>query len=205
MRLRFWIKLNAVFDHSELQQAGGVPDLCIVLAFGLTLALSSCVQSSSLPGDSLGSYAVVGTLATNTCGSGVGAQNPWNFTAKMSKDDDTLYLDQSDDNDGSEIVSGLVDSTDGTTATLTTAVTTNVDGNANGVAGPCNLTLSTSFDLVLNDASASQSFTGKATFAYSAATGVSSTTDCTDQLSSSGGKYWTLPCTVQYTVKATRK
>lgn len=169
-----------------------------------TLVLASCVQASSLPGTSLGSYAVVGTLGTNTCGSGIGAENPWDFTANMSKDDTTLYLDQQDDSDGSEQVSGAVDATDGTTATLATAVTTNVDKTADGVAGPCNLTLSTSYALTLNDASASKSFTGTVTFTYVAATGVSSTTDCTDQLASNGGKYSTLPCTVTYTLKGTK-
>src|ERR1700759_1045200 len=98
---------------------------------GLALAAAqgcvSCNQSSALPGASLGSYSVVGTLAANTCGSGLDAQNPWKLTAEMSKDGSTLYLDQSDDSDDSKLASGNVDSSDGATATLTSVITTNVD------------------------------------------------------------------------------
>lgn len=176
-----------------------------IIFISLAVALAGCSQSSSLPGDSLGEYSVVADLASNTCGSGLGAEDPWKFSAEMSLDGDTLYLDQSNDSDGSELVSGNLDSEDETMAILTSEITTNVDTSANGVAGPCNLTFRQSYELVLNDASASKSFSGVATFTYSAATGISSTTNCTDQLSSQGGKYATLPCTVEYTLQATRK
>jgi hypothetical protein len=173
-----------------------------VLALAVaSVALAACVTpASSLPGTALGSYAVVGTLATNTCGSGVSASNPWDFNANLSKDDTTLYLENED---GSDEVSGSVDSTDGTTATLIAAVTANADGTA-ADPGPCNLTLSTTYDLVLDAESPPKTFTGTASYSYSVATAVSSTTNCTDQLSSSGGKYATLPCTVEYSLKATR-
>ncbi|HYP89077.1 MAG TPA: hypothetical protein VEQ59_13015, partial [Polyangiaceae bacterium] len=154
---------------------------------------------------SLGSYSVAGSLFSNTCGSGIGAKNPWEFTAEMSRDGDTLYLDQSDGADDSQIVFGTVEPTEGKKATLTSIVTTNVDRDANGAAGPCNLTLSTTYDISLNDASAPRSFVSTATFDYAAATGVSSTTNCTDQLASQGGKYATLPCTVVYSLTGKRK
>jgi hypothetical protein len=167
----------------------------------LAVALGACVSpASSLPGTALGSYAVVGTLATNTCGSGVSASDPWDFNASLSKDGNTLYFENED---GSDEVSGGVDATSGTTATLISAVTANADGTASN-PGPCNLTLSTSHDLVLDAASPPKSFTGTATYTYSVATTVSSATNCTDQLSSSGGKYATLPCSVEYSLTATR-
>jgi len=176
-----------------------------VVFVSFALVLVACdPTSSSLPGKSLGRYSVNGTIPTNTCGSGLGAEDPWDFTADLALDDDTLYLEPTDDS-GSGMVYGNVDSDDDTTATLTSTITNNVDADANGNAGPCNLTLSTRYELVLNDASASKSFSGKVTFEFSAATGVSSTTDCTDQLSSRGGKYDTLPCKVEYTLKATRQ
>lgn len=169
-------------------------------AFALTLA--GCDLSSDLPGDALGSYSVSGTLTSNSCGSGLGADKSVSFSVDLSLDDDTLYLAQTGSDD-TEIANGEVDSEDGTTATLTNVVTSNVK-DAYGNVGPCSLTLSTTYELVLNDASASKSFTGVATISYAAATSVSSTTNCTSQLSSEGGKFATLPCAVEYELEATR-
>jgi hypothetical protein len=169
----------------------------------LLLGLGACVApSSNLPGDALGKYAVVATLGTNTCGSGIGATNPWKFTADMSKDGSTLYFANED---GSDQVSGGYDSSDETAATLISAVTKNVnDANANP-GTTCNLTLTTTYALKLGATSPPASITGSATYAYSVATAISSSTDCTSQLSDAGGKYATLPCTVSYSLKGTRQ
>jgi hypothetical protein len=172
-----------------------------VIAAGHVAVFSACVTSASLPGTALGNYKVVGTLGTNTCGSGIDAQNPWNFTVSMSKDGTTIYLANSD---GSDEVSGTLDDTDSTSVTLISAVTENVDGTAT-TAGTCNLTLSTTFDLTLGSDDPPKTFKGNSTYDYAVATGVSSTTNCTDQLSSSGGKYATLPCKVTYSLKGTRE
>ncbi len=157
-----------------------------------------CDAGSQLPGTSLGTFSVVGTLGTNSCGSGVGAQNPWDFDIEMSKDGSTLYLAKSD---GSSEVSGTLG---GTTATLTSTVTANADATDAG-AGACDLTSTTSFTVTLDSSSSPKSFSGSVTYTYSAATGVSSTNDCTDQLSSSGGMYDTLPCSVTYSLAGTKK
>jgi hypothetical protein len=163
------------------------------------MAAGACTQNASLPGTSLGTYSVVGTLGTNTCGSGVGPASPWDFTVEMSQDDTTLYLAQTD---GSDEVSGTLVST---SATLTSVVTTNVDGSEAGGPGLCDLTSSTTFVLKLAAGATPASFTGSVVYTYAAATGVSSTTNCSDQLSSSGGTYATLPCSVNYTLKGTRQ
>jgi len=166
-------------------------------------SLSACVApSSSLPGDSLGKYSVVATLGTNTCGSGIDATNPWKFTAEMSKDDSTLYFANED---GSDEVSGGYDGTDETSATLVSAVTKNVNDASANLGTTCNLTLTTTFALTLGATSPPPTITGSASYAYSVATAISSNTDCTAQLSSAGGKYATLPCTVTYSLKATRQ
>jgi hypothetical protein len=167
------------------------------IALGLA-AVVSCQKSDSLPGTSLGTFAVVATLGTNTCGSGISATNPWDFDVEMSKDSSTLYLAKTD---GSDEVSGTVSST---TGTLASVVTTNADGSDAG-AGVCDLTQSTSWALTLASASSPASFSGTVTYTYAAATGVSSTNDCTDQLTSSGGTYATLPCTVTYSLAGTRQ
>jgi hypothetical protein len=168
----------------------------------IALTLFGCDLSSDLPGDALGSYSVTGALTSNSCGSGVGADKSVSFSVDLSLDGDTLYLEQIGSDD-TEIATGDVDSDDGTTASLSNVLTTNVK-DAYGNVGPCNLTISTTYDLVLNDASASKSFRGTATFEYAAATSVSSTTNCTSQLASEGGKYATLPCRVEYDLAATR-
>lgn len=172
--------------------------------FWFLLVLAGCLQADTLPGTALGSYAVDGKLVSNTCGAQISAQKEWDFTVNLSKDEDTLYLDEVSDNDISNAAIGQVDAKDATVATLDYVVTTNV-ALADGSVGPCNMTLATSYDVVLNDANASKSFAGKVSFTYSAATAVSSNTDCTSQLSSSGGKFITLPCTVAYELAATRK
>ena len=170
------------------------------IASALFVGLVACVTPATLPGDSLGKYKVVGALGTNTCGSGINASNPYDFTVQLSKDGTTLYLALED---GSGEVSGGFDSSDDTSATLVSAVTENVNGATTGSV--CNLTLTTSFALKLATDSPPTTFAGSAAYAYSVATGVSSNTDCTAQLASAGGKYSTLPCTVTYSLTATRQ
>lgn len=191
------------FDSTQLPGRRSVMFWCWVslIAAGHVLVLGACVTSTSLPGTALGNYKVVGTLGTNTCGSGINEQNPWNFTVSMSEDGTTVYLENTD---GSDEVSGTLDDTDSTSATLISAVTENVDATATA-AGSCNLTLSTTFALTLGSDSPPKTFKGTATYDYTVATAVSSTTNCTDQLSSSGGKYSTLPCKVSYSLKGTRE
>lgn len=166
-------------------------------------SLSACVApSSSLPGDSLGKYDVTATLGTNTCGSGVDATNPWSFTVEMSKDGSLLYLANED---GSDEVSGGYDDTAQTSATLVSAETKNVNDATANLGTTCNMTLATTFALSLGSTSPPPSFTGSVSYAYSVATAISSNTDCSAQLASAGGKYTTLPCTVTYSLKATRQ
>lgn len=168
----------------------------------LTLVGACVPAGSSLPGDSFGKYDVTATLGTNTCGSGVQATNPWKFSAEMSKDGSTLYFINED---GSDEVSGGYDGTDETSATLVSAVTQNVNGASANLGTVCNLTLTTTYALTLGSTSPPPTVTGHVSYAYTVATALSSNTDCSSQLSSAGGKYATLPCTVTYSLKATRK
>jgi hypothetical protein len=161
-------------------------------------ALQACTTSSPLPGTSEGTFGVVATLTTNTCGSGIDAPNPWDFSVWLSEDGSTLYIE---DTDGTGEMSGALSSA---AATLTTSVTSDVDATEAG-AGECNLTQAISIALNLNSGTAPTSFTGTATYTYSAATGVSTTNNCTDQLASSGGTYETLPCTVTYSLAGTKQ
>jgi hypothetical protein len=87
-----------------------------------------------------------------------------------------------------------------TQVTMTQAVTANVDGTEAGGPGPCDIQTTTTLGLTLSSSSAPNAFTGTLSYAFEAATLVSPTTNCTDQLSASGGSFDTLPCTTTYTL-----
>jgi hypothetical protein len=160
----------------------------------------SCDPVSPLPGTTLGTYNVTGTLGANTCGSGIGAPSPWTFTVQMSQDGTTLYWDPSV---GSELSSTMTSST---VVDITSTVTSNVDATEAGVEGPCDLTQATAINLTFGASSPPappSSFNGSITYTFSTNTTVSTTSDCTDQLSASGGSYDTLPCTATYSIVGT--
>jgi hypothetical protein len=159
----------------------------------------SCSAATALPGTPLGTYNVTGTLDTNTCGAGLGAPSPWAFTAQMSEDGTTLYWESSGESELSSTMSSA------TQVSITSVETANVDGTDAGVQGPCDLQSTTALDLTLSAGAHPATFTGTVTYSFATATGVSSTTNCTDQLSASGGSYDTLPCTVSYSLAGTRQ
>ncbi len=160
-------------------------------------ACSTPTNGTSLPGTPAGTFNVVGTLGTNTCGDGLGLSNPWDFPLQMSVDGTVLYLAETD---GSGQMSGPIT---GTSAVLTATGTANVDATEAG-AGSCNLTLTATFNLDLNSESSPTSFTGSVSYAYAVATGVASAA-CNDQLSSSGGDYAVLPCYFTYSLSGTHQ
>lgn len=170
-----------------------------VLASGVAL-LAMCLSctTSSLPGTALGTFNVTGTLGTNTCGSGLGATNPWTFTALLSEDGTTLYWEASGGTELSTTLSSM------TQATFTSTVTSNVDATEAG-AGSCDLQDTTVIALILGSATAPTTFSGSISYAFEASSAVSSSNNCTDQLTSSGGTYDTLPCSVTYSVTGTRQ
>lgn len=172
----------------------------MTLAAWATAAMAiSCGPTSTLPGTSLGTYNVVGTLGTNTCGSSLGAPSPWNFTVQMSEDGSTFYWAPST---GSQLSSTMASST---SVSITSVTTANADPTEAGVEGPCDLQSTTAINLTLAASSPPPTFKGTLSYTFTAATGASSTTDCTDQLSASGGPYETLPCTASYTISATHQ
>jgi hypothetical protein len=174
--------------------------LLVIMARGAIAAFAiACSPASPLPGTPLGTYNVVGTLESNTCGTGLGAPNPWTFTVQMSEDATVFYWELS----GGSEVSGTMSSA--TQADITSIQTANVDAPDAGLEGPCNLQGSTAIDLTLATSSPPATFGGTITYTFAAAAGVSSTNDCTDQLSASGGSYDTLPCTAVYSLAGTHQ
>jgi hypothetical protein len=153
-------------------------------------SLASC-SPTALPGAQLGTFKVTGTSTTNTCG--IGAPNPWTFDVELSRDGSTLYWSWMD---GSPPSSGTLTGSADAQATITDSTTGNVDGT-DASLGPC--TLQRDDDLALTIASTS--FTGTLTYSFS----VASASDCNDQLSSAGGQYDALPCTVTYSLTGSRQ
>src|SRR6202453_1566324 len=158
---------------------------------GLACAGAGC-GNASMPGQTLGMYKVVGQSQTNSCG--LGAPNPWTFDVQLSLQQSTLYWDWLD---GSPLLSGTLSQQ---SATITDSVTVNADSTDAGL-GPCNLDTTSNMLIDLGSGVPPGSFTGTLSYSYTPASGAT----CTDVLATGGGMYNQLPCTVTYTVTATRQ
>jgi hypothetical protein len=167
-----------------------------VLGTPLPSALCSLLVAScgNLPGTTFGTYSVTGTLDSNTCGPGIGAPNPWEFSVLLSESGMILYWSWMD---GSALLSGPV--TVGGHASLTSYEVENVDTRDGGVQGPCNMQRNDQIDLTLAVGTPPPSFQGTASYVFSVQEGA----NCDDQLRASGGMYSQLPCSVSYTLTAT--
>jgi hypothetical protein len=166
----------------------GAPLLGLVLA----CTAAGCNQNP-LPGTMLGTYSVTAQSQTNSCG--LAAPNPWAFDVQMSESGPTLYWSFMD---GSAPLSTTMD---GTNATLVDQVEANVDGTADGGLGPCTMLRADTFQLDFATGSPPSSFSGTITYAFSIAEGA----DCSDQYAAAGGQYAALPCTIAYTMTASRQ
>jgi hypothetical protein len=142
----------------------------------------------------LGTYSVDAAIATNTCGPGLAAPNPWNFSAQMSEDGTTLYWSWMDGNPP------LYGALSAQSVTLTATDTANVDGTADGGLGPCTMVRDDTVQVSLGSGSPPQTFEGSVNYTFSVASGA----DCEDQLGAMGGTYDTLPCSLSYSFSGAR-
>ncbi len=157
--------------------------------------VSLACSDKPLPGTMLGRFGVVGKVRANSCGSSLGAPDPWTFDVELSRSGSTLYWSFMD---GRATVTGDLNAA--SEAKLAYAVAANVDGTDAG-GGACTMQRGDAIDVTFPTATTPTSFAGSFGSAFSAATGA----DCTDQLASGGGMYATLPCTVTYDISGTRK
>jgi hypothetical protein len=155
---------------------------------------ASC--GTNLPGTTLGIYQVTGVLRANSCGSGLGAPNPWQFDVQLSETVSTLYWNWMD---ASPLLSGPRAGPVG--ATLSGYQVANVDTTDAGIMGPCDLQRSDEVEVTLGEGSPAGSFEGTLKYVFSPQEGA----DCSDQLSVSGGTYGELPCTLSYSLTASRE
>jgi len=158
----------------------------------IVASLSGSIASCTLPGTTLGTYDVKGTLGNDTCGA---APNPWTFNVMLSQNAATLYWSWMD---ASPILSGPITPEDH--ATLTGFQLHNVDSTATGM-GPCDLQRDDDLEVTLGAGSPASSFEGTIAYSFSPQVGA----DCSDQLARSGGMYASLPCSVSYTVVGNRR
>jgi len=158
----------------------------------LAFLLLGC-SASPLPGTVLGTYKATGQSTANTCG--LGAPDPWTFDVQLSLSDQTLYWSWMD---GSPLLSGPLNAQ--SQASLTDTKTGNVDGTDSGL-GPCTLQRSDNLEVALGAGTPPNVFAATVGYSFS----VTSGSDCSDQLMSSGGMYQTLPCSVSYTVAASHR
>lgn len=168
----------------------------VVALAAVVTASTSCIgKDPYAPGTGLGTFHVTGKLVAQTCGS---APDPWEFDVKLSTDPGTLYWIQ-----GDVPVSGKLDATTHAAA-LTTSSSTPVVTDSRGNHA-CILERDDTMNAVLTpDATMAgeySSFTGSLSYGFKAGDG---STDCSSQLVASGGDYATLPCSVAYTLAATR-
>jgi hypothetical protein len=160
-------------------------------SLGVCLLLMAC-SGSPLPGRVLGTYTVSGQSANNTCG--LGAPNPWKFDVQLSLQGSTLYWSYMD---GSPLLSGATSGSGH--VTLLNSQSLNADSTDAGL-GPCTLERNDDLVLTLGSGSTPASFSGTISYSYTPASGAS----CGDVMTSAGGPFSALPCSVEYDVTATR-
>lgn len=148
------------------------------------------------PGTKLGTFHVSARLAHTSCGP---TPDPWEFDVRFNHDGGTLYWIQTD----APPIEGRVDAS--ATSRLESELTATVrPADAKAKREACVITRSDVLTVTLADASAQrtsdpsrlQSFTGTLVYAF-APTGGS---DCSDQVTTAGGDFAALPCSVQYAV-----
>jgi hypothetical protein len=163
----------------------------LLIACAIASGLPAC-GTNSPPGTQLGTFKVVADTQTNTCG--LSAPNPWTFDVQLSQDGTTLYWSWMD---GSPYLTGVVS---GTSTTIAASEQVNVDGTADGGLGPCTMERDDTLQVDLAGVDPT-SFSGSIGYAFAATVG----SNCSDQLSASAGQYETLPCTITYSVTATKQ
>jgi hypothetical protein len=141
-----------------------------------------------------GTYKVTGQLNANSCGANLDAPDPWVFDAQVSQDGTTIYWSWMD---GNAPLSGILTSS---SASITATTTADVDATEAGI-GPCTMSRADTLDLAFAAGSPPPSFTGSIAYDFTVPSG----SVCTDQLSSNGGQYDTLPCALSYTVSAAKQ
>ena len=154
------------------------------------IVFASCVVHD--PGTPLGTYAVTGTLKTQTCGASMQAQiiDPWKFDVRLTRSGSVLFWLQA----AAPALSGIVDPSGN--VTITTTQTYDLD-SSDASARFCSVDRTDTFVAALGSAADPTDFTGTITYHYEIAEGAT----CTGELS---GQFDVVPCDVSYDLTAKR-
>ena len=143
------------------------------------------------PGTSLGTYAVAGTLKTQSCGASMQTQieDPWNFDVRLSRSGDILFWLQA----AAPALSGIVDPS----GNVTIITTQTYDLSTNDAGHGCSVIRTDTFKAALGTATTPTDFTGTIAYHYELAEGAV----CGGLLA---GQFDVVPCDVSYDLKAKR-
>ena len=171
------------------------------LAFGvLALGALGCSdivgggKDAKVPGEPLGTFHVIATLESSTCGPGaLGSTDLWEFDVKLSREARDLYW-----LNGKEAIPGRI-AADGISFAFDTRAAVEAIPAANGQAG-CTIVRSDTANGVLSSPSTDvSSFSGRMRFGYAPSPG----SDCLSVVGVDGG-FASLPCEMSYLVDAAR-
>lgn len=151
-------------------------------------------KDAKTPGESLGTFHVIGQLESSTCGPGaLGSTDLWEFDVRLSRDGNDLYW-----LNGAEAIPGRI-AADGVSFAFDTRVAVEAIAPAKGQPG-CTILRNDSANGSLSSSSTDvSSFDGRMRFGYMPAAG----TDCTGLVGVEGG-FAGLPCEMAYLIEAAR-
>jgi hypothetical protein len=160
----------------------------------LTLSLGNAGCDNPNPGTALGTFKVTSALSADTCGGTAATSDPGNFDVTISNDDGVVYWFPST---GGTSSSGQISSA--RTVEIREAVADDVD-EVEGGSGACTLQRNDVLSFTLAAGTAPATFSGSYSFTVVPADGA----NCADQLTTAGGGYGALPCTITYSLSGTR-
>lgn len=147
------------------------------------------------PGESLGTFQVIATLTSSTCGKGaLGSADSWTFDVRLSREDEKLYWDN-----GRELVTGSASEAGTFALTSGTELDMRSAGESKGLP-PCSVARRDEATVVLEGADEVTGFHGALSYVY-APTPSSSCADLTTGLTPIFAQ---LPCVITYDMTATR-
>ncbi len=164
---------------------------CLLPLALLLSSVSSCSQSTAMPGTGLGTFAISATRTADTCGSGIASEASWKFDIELSVDDSQLYWRQDD-----ATVSAYLNASN--EATFEGSMTSTLEPDAGAAA--CVVTRTDSTVIKLDAKTDTKAVSGTISFSYAAEPG----RDCSRQLASAGGSFAALPCALSYSFTGVR-
>ena len=148
------------------------------------------------PGEALGTFHVVGTRASSTCGEGaLGSGANWEFDVDLAREGDALYWDN-----GAQIVVGSL-AADGVSFLIETGVVVDMRTEETLAYPPCSLERRDAASGALKDAEEEIiGFSGTLSYSFSP----TADSECWDLIEGETATFAALPCSMSYALEAAR-